>query len=101
MWNKKYVDRKRKTKTPCVGCGLPERLCICSELKTLDLKTRLTLVIHRREVQKTTNTGMLAIKILSNSEMIVRAEIGKPINLSKLFERVFYPKGSGFGFCRI
>ncbi|MFK8139319.1 MAG: tRNA-uridine aminocarboxypropyltransferase [Bdellovibrionales bacterium] len=82
MWDQKYLDRKRKTKIPCEGCGLRESLCICAELPLLDLATRLTLVIHRRETQKTTNTGMLATRVLKNSKMIIRGEINKPTNMS-------------------
>lgn len=89
-------ERQRKTKEPCSGCFLHLELCICSQIKTLDLKTKLTLIVHYKELKKTTNTGRLAIKSLLNSEMRVRGEIGKPSDLSDLIHDqyqclLFYP----------
>jgi len=90
------IDRKRKTKEPCSGCSLHLDLCICSEITTLDLRTKLTLIVHYKELKKTTNTGRLAIKSLMNSQMRVRGEIGKPTDLSDLISDeyqslLFYP----------
>lgn len=66
--------RKRKTKDPCPDCGLHKDLCICAEIPTLNLKTKICLVIHRRELKRTTNTGQLALKSLTNSEMRIRGD---------------------------
>lgn len=66
------LDRKRKTKDPCLECGLHKDLCLCQLIPSLDLKTKLVLVIHHRELKRTTNTGRLALKSLTNSEMRVR-----------------------------
>ena len=90
------IERQRKTKDPCLGCFLHLDLCICSEIKTLDLKTKLTLIVHYKELKKTTNTGRLAIKSLQNSQMRIRGEIGKPTDLSDLISDeyqslLFYP----------
>lgn len=79
------LDRKRKTKDPCHECGLHKSLCLCHLIPTLDLKTKLVLVIHHRELKRTSNTGRLALKSLKNSEMRVRGEKGKgPLDLSDL-----------------
>lgn len=91
------LTRKRKTKDPCPGCGLHRRLCICDLIPTLDLKTRVCLVVHRKELKRTTNTGQLAIKSLVNSEMRIRGELsGQPLDLSDLLvpsyrTLLFYP----------
>jgi DTW domain-containing protein len=74
----------RKTKDPCPVCGLHKERCICASIPKLDLKTRLCLVIHRRELKRTTNTGQLAVHSLVNSEMRVRGEQGQPLDLSDL-----------------
>jgi Uncharacterized conserved protein len=65
-------ERKRKTKDPCPECFLNKALCICTLIPRLDLKTRLCLVVHNRELKRTTNTGRLAVKALVNSEMRIR-----------------------------
>lgn len=90
------IERQRKTKEPCPGCFLHLDLCICTDIEILDLKTKLTLIVHYKELKKTTNTGRLAIKSLLNSEMRIRGEIGKPSDLSDLISDqyqslLFYP----------
>ncbi len=90
-------DRKRKTKNPCSECGLHASLCICHLIPKLQLSTKVTLIIHRRELKRTTNTGQLAIKSLQNSEMRVRGDLNKePLDLSDLLTAnyqtiLFYP----------
>ncbi len=80
-----FKVRKRKTKNPCQGCGLHPDRCICQLITSLDLKTKIVLVIHRKELKRTTNTGQLALKSLVNSEMRIRGEQNKePLDLSDL-----------------
>ena len=66
--------RKRKTKDPCADCGLHKNLCICELIPSLTLKTKISLVIHKKELKRTTNTGRLAIKSLTNSELRIRGD---------------------------
>lgn len=47
-------------------------LCFCDQIPLLNYETRLTLVIHSKELKRSTNTGRLAVKALENSEMKVR-----------------------------
>jgi DTW domain-containing protein len=47
-------------------------LCICSMLKPLANKNRLSLIIHKQELPKPTNTGRIAVKLLQNSDLFVR-----------------------------
>jgi DTW domain-containing protein YfiP len=65
---------KRKTQDPCPGCFLHRSLCLCDAIPVLNLKTKVSLIIHSREMKKTTNTGRLALRALSNSELRVRGE---------------------------
>jgi DTW domain-containing protein YfiP len=78
------LDRKRKTKDPCPRCFLHLDRCICDLIPRLTLRTRLTLVIHHRELKRTTNTGRLAIESLVNSQMLVRGRPGENLDLSAL-----------------
>lgn len=73
---------KRKTQDPCEGCGLHRDLCLCALIPRLTLQTRLSLVIHQSELRRTTNTGTLAVRALVNSQVFVRGQIGKPLDLS-------------------
>ncbi len=81
----KILNRKRKTKAPCSGCWLHQDRCICHLIPNLDLKTRICLVIHKKELKRTTNTGQLALKSLINSEIRIRGESDrKPLDLTDL-----------------
>lgn len=77
-------NRKRKTQAPCQGCYLHIDRCICDQMPQLNLKTKLALVVHAKELKRTTNTGRLAVKILSNSEMFIRGEGREALDLSHL-----------------
>ncbi len=90
------LSRKRKTKDPCQGCFLRQDLCICDLAPKLDLKTRVTVLVHAKELKRTTNTGRLALKALLNSEMLVRGATREPLDLSSLVKTnyrnfVFFP----------
>lgn len=90
------VSRKRKTQDPCQECFLHKDRCICSETPHLSLKTKVTLIIHSKELKRTTNTGRLALKSLTNSEMRVRGLDHSPLDLSDLISPeyrtlMFYP----------
>lgn len=63
-------------------------------MPTLNLRTRVSLIVHAKELKRTTNTGRLATKVLTNSEMRVRGE--GPLDLSSLLSSeydslLFYP----------
>lgn len=92
---KKYT-RTRKIKDPCLRCYLHKDRCICHLIPRLELKTKITLVIHHRELKLNTNTGRLALAALPNSEMRVRGKERTPLDLSDLLDPsyhtlLFYP----------
>ncbi|MFT6400023.1 MAG: DTW domain-containing protein YfiP [Bradymonadia bacterium] len=58
--------------------------CICEALTPIESPTKLAVVMHRREVKKSTNTGHLALKCLSDSELFVRGYPEAPADLSTL-----------------
>lgn len=78
----KNLTRKRKTKNPCYVCGMSMENCFCSEVEQIEVNTRLLLVVHSKELKRTTNTGRLAVHSLGNSQLLVRGEMGNPLNLS-------------------
>lgn len=89
-------QRQRKTKDPCVGCSLHKSRCICEFISQISLKTKVSLIIHAKELKRTTNTGTLALKCLANSDVFVRGQDQKPLDLSSLLSAeydtlLFYP----------
>ncbi|WP_413577849.1 tRNA-uridine aminocarboxypropyltransferase [Bdellovibrio sp. HCB290] len=77
-------------------CFLNKSRCVCAFIPKLTLKTRLCLVVHAKELKRTTNTGRLAVTALTNSEMRIRGVEGKSLDLSDLLVPeyrtvLFYP----------
>lgn len=66
------MSRRDNTDVRCLRCRMHENLCLCSEIPTLQTRTRLVLLIHRIESRKPTNTGKLACLCLPNSEIVER-----------------------------
>lgn len=78
------TDRKRKTHNPCPRCSLHLSRCICALIPTLNLRTKISLVIHQNEFKRTSNTGRLALRALPNSEMRIRGAGRETLDLSDL-----------------
>ncbi|MFO0754990.1 MAG: tRNA-uridine aminocarboxypropyltransferase [Byssovorax sp.] len=69
--------RSRRT-ARCSACWLPSALCICTYLPRLSTRTRVIIVMHRREAVTSTNTGRLAAQILDGAELRVRGRKDAP-----------------------
>ena len=70
--------------------------CICDAIPRLKLRTRICLVIHVNETKRRSNTGLLALRALVNSEVRLRGEPGETLDLSDLLSDdyrtfLFYP----------
>ena len=50
----------------------------------IDLKTKIALVIHHRELSRHSNTGLLAIRALVNSAVRIRGEGREALDLQEL-----------------
>lgn len=57
----------------------------------MSLKTQLALVIHAKELKRTTNTGRLALEALTNSRMWIRGEANNPIDFDSLLSPDYQP----------
>lgn len=75
----------RSHRTPrCPRCRLHERACVCATIPTLPLRTRIDLVMHEREVTKTTATGPVALLALPNHGLHVHGLPDERVDLSHL-----------------
>lgn len=71
---------------------------MCDVVPRLELRTKVCLVIHHRELSRSSNTGLLAIRALVNSEVRVRGEHREALDLKDLITSqyrsfLFYPSG--------
>jgi len=85
-----------KSKQRCSLCGASLTLCMCAEVPRLDLRTKIALVIHHRELSRSSNTGLLALQSLVHSEVRIRGESREALDLSGLLSPeyrslLFYP----------
>jgi DTW domain-containing protein len=85
-----------KAKQHCAVCGASLTLCMCAEVPRLDLRTKILLVIHHRELSRSSNTGLLAVQSLVNSEVRIRGEGRETLELNDLLSPdyrtlLFYP----------
>ncbi len=83
----------------CLRCRLRQDICICSVLPRIQTKTRVLVVMHVLEENKTTNTGRLAHLALPNSDIYYHGKQGTKRQLSNLFSRdgstfLLYPDDS-------
>jgi len=77
-------------------CAASRALCLCDEVPRIELNTKVCLVIHRRELTRSSNTGLLALRALVNSEMRIRGEGRETLDLKDLLTPqyrtfLFYP----------
>ena len=88
----------RSIKEPCGICAGSRTACLCDVVPRIELRTKVCLVIHHRELSRSSNTGLLALRALVNSEMRVRGEGREALDLKNLITLqyrtfLFYPSG--------
>jgi len=69
---------------------------MCDSIPRIEVNTKICLVVHHREVTRSSNTGLLALRALVNSEMRIRGETRDTLDLSDLITPqyrtfLFYP----------
>ena len=86
----------QSVKEPCPICAASRTLCLCDVLPRIELSTKVCLIIHHRELSRNSNTGLLAVRALVNSEMRIRGEGRETLDLKDLLTPryrtfLFYP----------
>lgn len=89
---------QRSIKEPCGICAASRTACLCDVVPRIQLRTKVCLVIHHRELSRSSNTGLLALRALVNSEMRIRGEGREALDLKDLITLqyrtfLFYPSG--------
>ncbi len=80
------MSRRNDSSGRCENCWFRHALCVCAEIPELNLKTRLSIVMHHAEWSSTTNTGRFALRALPNSEIRFRGLADAPANFEYLRE---------------
>lgn len=74
----------RRVKYPCPVCAAARESCLCAVLPRIELATKVCLVIHHRELTRSSNTGLLSVRALVNSEVRVRGAGRDSLDLKNL-----------------
>lgn len=80
------MDDRADSARRCNVCRLPTELCVCAEVQPLALATRVVLIMHHREVARTTSTGPLALQALTNREILIHGARDAQVDLTGLHE---------------
>ena len=64
------MSRRHKPHLRCAECRMHLSLCICALLPRLETRTRVVLLLHQLEIDKPTNTGLVAARCLTNSAVV-------------------------------
>lgn len=65
--------------------------CFCDLIPELDLKTRVSVIVHAKELKRTTNTGRLATLALKNSSLHVRGAKDDTLEGSTVLDSAYRP----------
>jgi DTW domain-containing protein len=90
------MKRQPQPDERCETCGVSAAACLCEVVPRIEVRTKVCLVIHHRELSRSSNTGLLAIRALRNSEVRVRGEHRQALDLKDLLTApyrslLFYP----------
>ncbi len=74
----------------CPTCLIPQAFCICRVMPPENLATRVTVVVHYADIERTTNTGKWAPVVLTNSEVLIRGRRETPLDMSRAIRPEFH-----------
>ena len=85
------MPRRILSEARCEQCFLRREYCYCAEIPRLELKTRVSLIMHWTEFKATTNTGRWVRLALPNSETRLRGEKDRLVDLNGLWDETRQP----------
>lgn len=80
------MGHRSKSALRCTRCRLHAASCVCEFIVPIALRTRVVLVMHYKELAKTTATGPMALAALGNSELHVHGLRDQPVELDHLHD---------------
>ncbi len=72
----------------CTNCRINNYFCVCSELKTFQSKTNVSLIVHVSELKLTSNSAQFVQKILPDTaEIFIRGKMNQTFSADPILER--------------
>ncbi|EPZ51991.1 DTW domain protein [Bacteriovorax sp. BAL6_X] len=77
----------------CMGCSRPKTLCVCSLIKTSQIRSKIVILIHPMEAKKEKlGTGRITHTGLANSELIMGIDFTSDKKVNDLLnDESYYP----------
>lgn len=76
-----YINR-------CLNCRINTHFCVCEHLKPLQIATKVSLVVHVRELKLTSNTAQFVQKMLpAAAEIFIRGRVNENFVADPILER--------------
>ncbi len=85
------TTRRGTREKRCQQCMVHHQNCFCEKISTLTLKTKVSILLFKKEVFLPSNTAHLTIKSLQNSEEYQRGHLGKTLCSSFVDEENYQP----------
>lgn len=70
----------------CPLCRVNKIFCFCDQVVSYPSTTKVSLLVHVRELSLASNTAHLVNRVLSNSEILIRGEMNRPLQLDQLID---------------
>lgn len=68
----------------CQGCRMHPLYCFCDQITPIEINNFVSLIVHQKEFFLPSTTSYYTTKIIpKNSEILIRGEKEKPLNLSE------------------
>ncbi len=72
----------------CLNCKVNNQLCVCEFIEPFKIETKVSLIVHVRELKLTSNTAYFANKMLpENAEIIIRGRVNEVFESAPVMER--------------
>ncbi len=82
------TSRRASLELRCKVCRINEKLCVCAELKPLETKTLVSLVVHVRELKLSSNTAQfLQLMLPQNAETFIRGRVFENFTPDEIVKR--------------
>ncbi len=76
----------------CPRCRIHQQHCFCEFIKPFSIKSRLSLIVHVRELKLTSNTAYFVQQMLpDNSHFDIRGRMNEPLQATDITQRSGHP----------
>lgn len=76
----------------CLNCRVNHFFCVCSHIKPIEILTKVSLIVHVRELKLTSNTAQFAEKMLpKNAEVVIRGRMNETFDSGPVLQKAGRP----------